>query len=250
MIGAGLVGFDSKLGNKLALRFLQYPGLNCPKIIVNDSRFTHEITFNFGPGIITIADNGSIVIGRNEKGKNISNYDLHHYAYIASRHIAYNAIYKIFSSNRKLPWSSAVFKFFKCDSKTSLYSIIRNFSKDELDQKIGKLAPLITTYAEEGEPVARSICAAGAKQMMEGIDLVASTFHIDKIPIAFVGSVVQSSFMAEELYRILTEKSVYEFDIKNIPCESVLGGVALALNELNKWDQGLLSNWKSFKLGY
>jgi glucosamine kinase len=99
MIGAGLVGFDSKLGNKLALSFLQYPGLNCPKIIVNDSRFTHEITFNFGPGIITIADNGSIVIGRNEKGKNISNYDLHHYAYIASRHIAYNAIYKIFSSN-------------------------------------------------------------------------------------------------------------------------------------------------------
>ena len=102
----------------------------------------------------------------------------------------------------KLPWSSIVFKFFKCDSKTSLYRIIRNFSKDDLDQKIGKLAPLITTYAEEGESVARSICEVGAKQVMEGVDLVASTFHVDKSSIVFVGSVSQRSFMAEELYRI------------------------------------------------
>ena len=57
MVGAGLAGFDSELDNKWALEFLKYPGLNCPKIIVNDSRVSHEITFNFGPGIIAIEGN-------------------------------------------------------------------------------------------------------------------------------------------------------------------------------------------------
>ena len=56
--------------------------------------------------------------------------------------------------------------------------------------------------------------------------------------------------MPDFVMGIETGESKYKFAIQNIPCKTLKGGVAIALKELNKWDQALLSNWKDFRLKY
>jgi glucosamine kinase len=84
-LGAGFAGLDDPADHEWAERFTTLPGLDCPRLVVNDAVVAHAGALLSQPGIIAISGTGSIIFGVTESGRHVRNYDFGHYAPTAAR---------------------------------------------------------------------------------------------------------------------------------------------------------------------
>jgi glucosamine kinase len=215
---AGLAGLDSEKDRVAFDEFTQIDGLSCPRLLVNDAIVAHAAALRSAPGVIAIGGTGSIVVAVTEDGHVIRNYDFHHYAPCAARHLGYAAVFEILAgaaSPEDQRFIDEALGHLNVADIVELRSLIAtNFSGRPLDaprRELAELAPLITAAAARGEPLALEVCAAAARSVATGVGLVAGSMRRDGsselIRIALIGSVVRSPVMREMVLAGLGKQS-------------------------------------------
>jgi glucosamine kinase len=120
---AGFAGLDSAEDQVWAEQFTAVPGLCCPRLQVNDAVIAHAGALRSRPGIIAILGTGSIVFGVTPDGRHVRNYDFHHYAASAARHLGYEAVHRIIAGETEaadLEFVQEVLAFWKVADRDGL----------------------------------------------------------------------------------------------------------------------------------
>ncbi|MCY9530190.1 ATPase [Paenibacillus alvei] len=235
---AGLAGYDSEADDVWIHAFTDLPGLDCPKLHLNDSDVAHAGALQNQPGIIAIAGTGTMIMGINEYGTRTRNLDYRHYAYSAARHLAYDAVYEVLAdppddSNKGL--IAEMMQHWQLNSLEQLQELARRgFEPDTMkrDQHFGQFAPCVTTAAEQGSSIARSVCNRAVEQLRLGIELVGSNFAERSIDVALIGSVICSSYMRSKLSEMLIAHPVKQYRLVDPLFPPVVGAILLAYKEL------------------
>lgn len=235
---AGLAGYDSEADDVWIPAFTDLPGLDCPKLHLNDSDVAHAGALQNQPGIIAIAGTGTMVMGINEYGTRIRNLDYRHYAYSAARHLAYDAVYEILTgrpddSNDGL--IAEMLQHWQSNSMEQLQELARQgFHPHSMkrDLHFGQFAPYVTTAAEQGSSIARSVCNRAVEQLRLAIELVGSNFAERSVDVALIGSVICSSYMRSKLTEMLIAHPVKQYRAVQPLFPPVVGAILLAYKEL------------------
>lgn len=235
---AGIAGYDSEADDAWIPAFTDLPGLDCPKLHLNDSDVAHAGALQNQPGIIAIAGTGTMIMGINECGSRIRNLDYHQYAYSAARHLVYDAVYEVLAgrpddSNDRL--IAGMLQHWQSNSLEQFRELARQgFHSDPMkrDQHFGQFAPYVTTAAERGSSIARSVCNRAVEQLRLGIELVGSNFAERSIDVALIGSVICSSYMRSKLTEMLMTHPMKQYRVVEPQFPPVVGAILLAYKEL------------------
>ncbi|WP_260612174.1 BadF/BadG/BcrA/BcrD ATPase family protein [Paenibacillus popilliae] len=235
---AGLAGYDSEADDEWIHAFTDLPGLDCPKLHLNDSDVAHAGALQNQPGIIAIAGTGTMIMGINEYGTRTRNLDYRHYAYSSARHLAYDAVYEVLAgrpddSNEGL--IAEMMQHWKTNSLEQFQVLARRgFEPDTMkrDQQFGQFAPYVTLAAEQGSSVAGRVCNRAVEQLRLGIELVGSNFAEHSIDVALIGSVICSSYMRSKLTEMLIAHPVKQYRLVDPLFPPVVGAILLAYKEL------------------
>lgn len=235
---AGLAGYDSEADDVWIPAFTDLPGLDCPKLHLNDSDVAHAGALQNQPVIIAIAGTGTMVMGINEYGTRIRNLDYRHYAYSAARHLAYDAVYEVLAgcpddSNDGL--IAEMLQHWQSNSMEQLQELARQgFHPDSMkrDLHFGQFAPYVTTAAEQGSSIAKSVCNRAVEQLRLAIELVGSNFAERSVDVALIGSVICSSYMRSKLTEMLIAHPVKQYRAVEPLFPPVVGAIMLAYKEL------------------
>ncbi|RJE86108.1 hypothetical protein D3P07_18665 [Paenibacillus sp. 1011MAR3C5] len=86
--------------------------------------------------------------------------------------------------------------------------------------------------ADSGSAIAMAVCDRAVHQLKVGIELIGSYFESDMVEVAFIGSVIRSTYVS----RLLSEQLAQGSNKRYLPVESTLspvaGSVLLAYQEL------------------
>lgn len=236
-IVAGIAGLDSEDDLKWAKTLTEFPGLSpsCPILHVNDAVVAQNGAFLGDPGIIAISGTGSNIFCIEESGRQISSYDFHHYARTAARFLAYDAVYKITagetdSSDTAL--TEAVLAHLGADDIPSLARMgASGFVEDgrERAKLFGDLGPSVTRAAVDGSKLAKDICDRAAADIVTGIRLLGACFASERIPVALIGSVANSTPVCEGIAEALAAPSNRDYRLQEPALPAVLGAALMAL---------------------
>lgn len=238
MLVAGIAGYESEADEEWMTAFTDLPGLHCPKLHLNDADIAHAGAHQSRPGIIAIAGTGTMIMGINEQGRKIRNGDLHHYAFSAARHLAYEAVYEVLAGYRDDSNTGLIMEMMKhwqVSSLEQLQELARQgFHPDPMkrNQQFGNFAPQVTKAAEQGSFVARRVCDRALEQLRLGIELVGSNFEEQHIEVAFIGSVIRSPYMKKKLRELLMANPMKQYRMVEPQYEPVVGAILLAYKEL------------------
>ncbi len=232
---AGLAGLDDPEDHLWAEKLTAVPGLECPRLHVNDAVVAHAGALQSQPGIIVISGTGSIIFAVTELGRQIRNYDFHQYAHSAARHLSYEAVYRMLAEDIQ-PEDNAfigeVLAFWQVESLAELRERgTMGFVTDEVERMrlFGEMAPLVTASAQKGVPLARTVCDIAIDALGTGIRLLGSCFTRDTVPVALIGSVVQSEYIKQSLKSVLAKSVNRSYEIIDSAFPSEVGAVILAL---------------------
>ncbi|CAM3824855.1 BadF/BadG/BcrA/BcrD ATPase family protein [Marinicrinis lubricantis] len=239
-LAAGLAGIDQESDYTWAQDFIRLPGLSGEKMAVSDARAAQIGALNGEPGIIAISGTGSVVYGVNEAGKELRNYDFHQYAASAARHLSYEAVFRVIAgayTQKELPLVEQILAFWKVQNVSELAQLgAKGFLEErtERNRQFGAMAPIITAAAEEGYPLARSVCDVAAEAAAVAIKLVGSNFRSERIAVSFIGSVLRTPYMYGAVQRFLEEgeQQVQVYEIKEPAFTPVIGALFLAYEQL------------------
>lgn len=233
---AGIAGLDSPEDQEWANKFTDVPGLNCPRLHVNDAIVAHAGALESQPGIIAISGTGSIIFAATESGQHIRNYDFHHYAYSAARYLSYDVVYRLLAGDIQPEDSgfiAEVLAFWEAKDLTELRERgIVGFSTDRFERNrlFGEMAPLVTTAALQGVPLARTACDAAIDGLAVGIRLLGNCFTSETVSIAFIGSVVNSNYVRQGIANALAKSVTRQYRIVGAAFSSEVGAVLMALS--------------------
>lgn len=235
---AGIAGYDSEADDAWIPAFTDLPGLDCPKLHLNDSDVAHAGALQNQPGIIAIAGTGTMVMGINEYGTRTRNLDYCHYSYSAARHLAYDAVYEVLAghlddSNEGL--IAQMLQHWKTNSLEQLQELARRgFEPDTMkrDQHFGQFAPCVTAAAEQGSSIARNVCNRAVEQLRLGIELVGSNFAERSVDVVLIGSVICSPYMRSKLTELLMANPLKQYRVVEPLFPPVVGAILLAYKEL------------------
>jgi glucosamine kinase len=234
---AGIAGMDSPGDQEWATRFTALPGLNCPRLQVNDAVVAHAGALQGQSGIIAISGTGSIVLGVTEEERQIRNYDFGHYAHSAARYLGYDAIYRILVGDTQAQDAELVREvcvFWNVLDIKALRSLgIEGFvpERHERIRVMGELACLVTEAAWNGSPLARSVCDSAATALGMGIRLVGSCFQEPRVPVALCGGVVRSRYMQQAMADVLARRGDRMYKIVDPAFSSAIGAVLMAMKQ-------------------
>ncbi|RAR38987.1 N-acetylglucosamine kinase [Paenibacillus sp. MDMC362] len=235
---AGIAGYESDQDMEWVTRLTAIEGLDCPKWYVNDSVVAHAGAFMGNPGIVVVSGTGSIILGITEQEIPIKNVDFHHYAASAARFLSYDAVYQMLAGNIHPSDESLVLQiqsYWGVENRDQLRMLaVAGFIKDrqERDKKFGEMAPLITTAAEAGSPLARSVCDEAMKQIMVGVEILGSFFQSDHVPVTGIGSVVNCAYMKSKLINSLQTGINKRYEFHNPQLSAAAGAVLMAFRSL------------------
>lgn len=239
-VAAGIAGYDTPEDLAWVSQLTDIPGLGCPKLHVNDAVSAHAGALLAKPGIVAISGTGSIILGITESGRHIRNYDFRHYASSAARFIAYDAVYEALAGNRNESDDhlvSAMVRHFEAESLHELTEFARQgFHADERERDIlfGQFAPVVTAEADNGSAIATSVLDRAVRQVMVGIELLASAFEEETVRVALIGSVLTSSYVSRALTDRLGTGRNKRYIVEPPRHEPVVGSVLLALKALGR----------------
>jgi glucosamine kinase len=237
---AGFAGLDSPEDQAWAEQFTAVPGLVCPRVHVNDAVIAHAGALRSEPGIIAISGTGSIVLGITPDGRQIRNYDFHHYAPSAARFLSYETVFRIVAGETEeadLPLVEAVLSFWGVSNTSDLCQLgAMGFEADrrERNARFGQMAELVTGAAAAGVPIACVVCQEAARALATGIRLVGGCFPPGRVPLALVGSVARSTFIEQALTHALGRKPNREYRVVEPVLSSVQGAVLMALEQCGR----------------
>lgn len=200
---AGMAGFerDSDLG--WSMEYLDAPGLDCPRYIVNDAVVAHAGAFAGRSGIIVIAGTGSTILGIAEDGERVRNDRYFHYAG-GARHLSFDAMARILTdedTDEDAALVQDVFGFWGVSDKQGLRKVAREHeSADRNDVKhaYGRMAKLITAAADSS-PLASAACSQLARSTCTGIRLLAAHFESPSVPVALQGGLARSGALGRRV---------------------------------------------------
>ncbi|WP_379360538.1 MULTISPECIES: N-acetylglucosamine kinase [unclassified Paenibacillus] len=234
-LAAGIAGYDTPEDLSWVAELTSIPGLSCPQTLVNDAIAAHAGALLGKPGIIAISGTGSIIVGVTESGRQIRNYDFHHYALSAARSIAYEAVYELLAghgdeSDRELAQSAL--SHFDAESVLDLAEQARRGfgeNKQDRDRHFGRFAPAVTIAAERGSSIAKLVCSRAVDGLATGIEIIASAFESEEVDVAFIGSVLSGRYVSRELAARLADGKNKRYRVLPPGLDPVAGAVLLAL---------------------
>ena len=197
-IVAGIAGLDRPEDINWAKTCTAVPGVNCPQVQINDADIAHFGAFSGGPGIVSIQGDGSMIFGITETGRRVRNFDFRHYARAAGPWMGATAVLAMLARGHERgddDFVSRVLEYWSVGALSELREIAIQFDTwphQELMRKQGDMASLVTDAAENGSPLAASICDEGAYNVTDGIRLLGRLFGQQEVSIALIGSCVRS----------------------------------------------------------
>lgn len=250
MVVGGFAGLNSKEDLVWAEEFTDIEELRCTRMHINDAVIAQEGAFLGDSGIIAICGTGSIVLGRDERGGLIRNYDFQHNARAGSRYFSYDALFDLMireSEDSENEFMQEILRFWEAedieDLSKVLYHKLAHINIDVI-QKLSEMAPIVINYAEKGNEGCRKVCDNIAKSLSVGINLVASQFSEDIVSVAFTGGVFKSNYIRQLMKDNLTVDNYYkQFSIIEPKVSPCIGAVLIAYKELGiSLEETLLSN--------
>ncbi|WP_248926846.1 N-acetylglucosamine kinase [Paenibacillus hamazuiensis] len=237
---AGIAGYDSEMDLEWVEELTEMAGLHCPRWHVNDAVIAHAGAFLAEPGIVVISGTGSILFAITEEGAHIRNYDLKHYAHSAARFLAYDAVYEMLAGNIAAADETFVHQtltHWSVRGMDELRQMARyGFIEDrrDRDRQFGLMGPLVTGAAEQGSPLAQTVCDRAAHQISVGVELLGAYFESETVAVSFIGSVINSPYMKEEVSRRLLAGKLKTYRVVKPALSAVAGAVIMALKRLGK----------------
>ena len=103
----------------------------------------------------------------------------------------------------------------------------------ECNYRLGAMAPLVTTAALAGSPLAQSVCDQAARSVAIGIRLVGTAFKLERVPFALIGGSARSGYMQQAVAESLRPSGGrYEAVAPALP--PVAGAVLMALSQCGR----------------
>lgn len=187
------------------------------------------------PGIVAISGSGSIVLGVTAAGRQLRNYDFHHYAPSTARHLAYGAVFRIIAGETEAAdrdFVQEVLTYWGAADLPALAEIgARGFLADtrERNYRFGSMATCVTEAAAHGVPLARAVCDRAAAALGTGIRLVGSGFPAETVLVALVGSVIRSPYLKQAVEVEIARSANRQYSVVEPVFSSVQGAVLMAL---------------------
>lgn len=236
----GIAGYDSEKDLEWVNELTNIEGFT-PKIIsLNDAKIAHAALLLGQPGIICIAGTGSIVLGLNEQGRYIRNYDFYHNAYGASRLLSYNFMQHVLAKDYDDSDKEIVETFLNYFNANSIKELAyQGFEKETSirDKQFGDFTKNITEAALKGSQLSQLICDQTASNIVLGMRLVASCFESEVINVGLIGSVANCPYIKNKIIELLPTN--FKLVESSFPPE--IGAILLGMNEVN---EEILSNLK------
>ena len=236
VVVAGIAGYDKEEDLKWVNQLTQIEGLNAKIINLNDAKIAHAGALLGKSGIICIAGTGSIVLGLNEGGRYLRNYDFHHNAYGASRLLSYTLMHHVLAGHTDKTDEHLIKQLcthFHVNNLKEL-ALLGSYGFETntalRDQQFGEFTKHITQAALEGSHLAKEICHQTAKQIVTGIEVVASCFESTSIPVSLIGSVCNAPYMYQEISKLLENT---KFQLQSPILCPELGAIILGMQALN-----------------
>lgn len=237
-LAAGIAGYDSEEDIVWIKELTDVEGLNCPKWHYNDAVAAHYGALLTRPGIVALSGTGSIIVALKEDGQYIRNYDFHHYTGSGARYIAYNATYEALAGHlddTDQELLSSMLHFWDVDSLQELWQLGQlGFMEDrrERDRRFGQFTPYVTEAAIKGSHLAQRACNRAIEQLKIAIELVAPFLGEEKIPVAFIGSVINSPYFKSKLTALLNETGSKTYSIVEPRFTPVTGSVLYGISRV------------------
>ena len=235
---AGLAELNEPKDEVWAADFTTLPGLNCPRILVNDAVVAHAGALESRPGIIAIAGTGTIIFGVTEAGEAVRNYDFHHTSPTHARALSYATLHSLLAGEAgaaDTEFGEAILRFWSVGSLGELRALGRQgFIADHFERRrrFGEMAPLVTAAAALGAPLARRACGQVAHALGRGIRLVGGCFASETIPVALIGGVIRSPYMQDAVAHTLHNGAGKRYDIVEPAASGEAGAALMALQTL------------------
>jgi glucosamine kinase len=238
-ISAGFAGLNNPIDKKWANQYVKLAGLEAPFALVNDAEIAQFGAFLGEPGIIAIAGTGSIVLGKNEKGSILKNFDFHHDSEAAARFLSYSVIYEIISQktfSEDLVFINSILDYWDVKDIEGLRKIAsKGFSNNNIEavQKLSQMGTLVTNEAPKGNKIACRACEKAVGSLTTGIGLVSSMFSSKTVSLSFVGGVANNPYIKALLRdKLGTKETTKMFIYKNPQLSPVLGAVLYAYSRM------------------
>lgn len=217
---------------------------------VNDAVVAHAGALQSKPGIIVILGTGSILFAATEQGRQIRNYDFTHYAASTARHLAYDAVFRIIAgqfSAQDQQFASDVLAYWGVPDREALCTLgINGFVADrqERNRLFGEMAPLLTSAAANGVPLAQSVCDAAVDAVETGVRILGQCFSGEEIPVSLIGSVARSAYIHSAISERMRRNSGSDnkkYVVASPSFSAVAGAVFLAFKQLGIDVEGFVS---------
>ncbi|SFL64828.1 glucosamine kinase [Paenibacillus sp. 1_12] len=252
-LAAGFAGLDRAEDEIWAEHYINQNGLTCPRKAVNDAVIAHIGALRNQTGIIVICGTGSVVFGINEAGEHVRNYEYHHYAATAARHLAYNTMFRIIAGDvvkEDQLLIDQILLYWQAAHITDLTKLAkRGFITDskERNHRFGGMAPLITEAALQGMPLACSVCDNAAREISIGIRVIGTSFTAETIPVALIGSVAQSAYITSGINKELRSETIRCYQVKKPEMSPTMGAVLMAMGMANiSIDEPMMNRLKKY----
>jgi glucosamine kinase len=230
-----MAGLDAPKDQEWAERFTALPGLDCPRLQVNDAVVAHVGALS-RPGIIAISGTGSIVFGVTEQSRHVRNYDFHHYAATSAGHLGFNVVHRILAEETQLEDETLIREILALWSVPDVGALralgARGFCSNSVERarRFGEIGPLVTHAAWNDGPLARSVCDSAAASLGTGIRLVGSCFAEETVAVALIGGAVRSPYMQRAMAESLARSRPRRYEIVDPLLSCVAGAVQMALD--------------------
>lgn len=234
---AGIAGLDAPDDQAWAQRFTTIPGLPIKPHCVNDAVVAWAGAHGLQPGIIVIAGTGCILFAVTETGRQVRNYDFWHYADATARNLAFDAVFRILAGEQTAtdqPFVATILTYFGVKTIAELALLAaQNNANDEktIIRRYSACAPLVTTAAEQGAPLACAVCDTAVGALARGVRLLGSLFATDTVTYALIGGVARSHYIQPRLVNLLTEPANRHYRMVEPALSPEAGAVLIALQQ-------------------
>jgi glucosamine kinase len=228
---AGFAGLDQPSDQEWAAKYTSIQGITPERVHLNDADVAHAGAFGTGPGVIAIAGTGSGIVAITEAGQRLENDLFHHYAG-GARHMAFHAMQRLLigaAGAADAAFVGATLRYWgEADLASLRAHMVGLAAADYRDVKrlFGGMAPIVTSAAEHGSPLAQAICAAAADGLATGIRLLGGCFSGSEVRAALIGGLARSAPIARRVAAILAEPAHPRYLLLD-PAIPPIGGAAL-----------------------
>lgn len=237
-LAAGLAGLDKPEDQEWAQRLTFHEEIGGPRLHVNDAVVAHAGALLSKPGIIVIAGTGAITFGVNEAGRELRNYDFNQYADTAARALTLQCLHRLLVGDfdeEDGAFAQAILDFWEVANMEELWQAASQWGALPWTDKIhkwGRMAPLVTRYAQEGAPLPRAVCREAAEQIGVSIRLLEAAFASRPVSVVLIGSAARSPYMQQAIAEVLDRRAPNTYHLTTPVLSSTAGAILLAFQQI------------------